>query len=80
MLTAAIRVQNDEAWLQFSGSDGVLQQFLDEQQDVLVGPRPEKPPPLSQSSMTEGGQSNGNVLPEQLIKFLQSMTSGGSRF
>lgn len=72
-------LKDDEAWMQYSGPDGVLQHLLDEQQDVLVGPRPEKPPPMSQSSMTEGGQSNGNVLPEQLIRFLQNMTSG-SRF
>ena len=78
--TNAIGLQGDEAWMQYSGPDGALQHLLDEQQDVLVGPRPEKPPPMSQSSMTEGGQSNGNVLPEQLIRFLQNMTSGGSRF
>ena len=79
IVTLANVLQDDEAWMHYSGPDGVLQHLLDEQQDVLVGPRPEKPPPMSQSSMTEGGQSNGNVLPEQLIRFLQNMTSG-SRF
>lgn len=71
-------LQADKTWETFIGQDGPLQLLVDEQQDVLVGPRPQKPPPMTQSSF--GGQSNGNVLPEQLIKFLQSMNLTGSRF
>ena len=66
----------------FVGPHGPLQLLISEQDGVLVGPRPEKPPPLSQGSAGEGGghfDGNGNVFYEQLLRFLQSIgKSGGS--
>lgn len=79
-LGEALRADKD--WMAFVGPHGPLQLLISEQGGVLVGPRPEKPPPLSQGSAGEGGghfDGNGNVFSEQLLRFLQSIgKSGGS--
>ncbi|DBA84663.1 hypothetical protein WJX77_003902 [Trebouxia sp. C0004] len=70
----------DKDWMAFVGAHGPLQLLISEQDGVLVGPRPEKPPPLSQGSAGEGGghvEGNGNVFSEQLLRFLQSIGKGG---
>ena len=66
----------------FTSMHGPLQLLLSEQAGVLVGPRPEKPPPMSQGSgegegLFSGG--NGSIFSsEQLVRFLQSIGKGGS--
>lgn len=45
---------------------GALQELLDQQEGPLVGPRPEKPPPVENNAVDV---LNG----EQLLKLLQSM-------
>ena len=74
-------LQADEAWMKFVGLHGPLQLLISEQEGVLVGPRPEKPPPMSQESTVESQglfKANGSVLPEQLVKFLQSIGKGSN--
>ena len=76
-------LQANEAWMTFTGPHGSLQLLLNEQDGVLVGPRPEKPPPMSQASTGEEQgllQANGNALSEQLVRFLQSIGKAGSSF
>ena len=74
-------MQADEAWMMYVGPHGPLQLLISEQDGVLVGPRPDKPPPMSQGSTGEGDgllQGNGTVFSEQLLRFLQSIGKGGS--
>ena len=72
-------MQANEAWMTYVGRTGPLQLLLSEQDGVLVGPRPEKPSPMTQASTGEGEglfQANGNVFSEQLLRFLQSIGKG----
>ena len=72
-------VQEDKQWMAYTGLHGPLQLLLSEQAGVLVGPRPEKPPPMSQKSEGEGffSGSGGNIFSStELVKFLQSIGKG----
>ena len=69
-----VGLQGDEDWLAYIGLHGPLQLLLSEQTGVLVGPRPEKPAPVSQPSAEGDGLFGGNIVSsEQLVKFLQSI-------
>lgn len=74
-----VGMQGDEDWLAYTGLHGPLQHLLSEQSGVLVGPRPEKPAPVSQASgKSEGVFGGGNMFStEQLVRFLQSIGKGG---
>ena len=78
-LQQIIDLQADKEWLAYTGLHGPLQLLLSEQTGVLVGPRPEKPAPVSQASGDAGGEGlfGGNIFSsEQLVKFLQSIGKG----
>ena len=71
-------LQEDKQWMAYTGLHGPLQLLLSEQAGVLVGPRPEKPPPMSQGE-GEGlfSGSGGNIFSStELVKFLQSIGKG----
>ncbi len=74
-----VGLQGDEDWLTYTGLHGPLQQLLSEQSGVLVGPRPEKPAPVSQASAESEGLFGGGTMfsTEQLVRFLQSIGKGG---
>ena len=74
-----VGLQADKEWLAYIGLHGPLQLFLGEQRGELVGPRPEKPAPVSQASGEgEGeGRFGGSIFSsEQLVRFLQSIGKG----
>ena len=78
-MTIVICLQADEEWLAFTGLHGPLQLLLSEQTGELVGPRPEKPAPMSQASgegQGEGAFGGSIFSSEQLVRFLQSIGKG----
>ena len=78
-LQRIVGLQADEQWLAYIGLHGPLQLLLSEQTGVLVGPRPEKPAPVSQASGEGEGEGlfGGNIFSsEQLVRFLQSIGKG----
>ena len=76
-LQQIVGLQADDKWLAYIGLHGPLQLLLNEQTGVLVGPRPEKPAPVSQASGEGEGMFGGNIFSsEQLVRFLQSIGKG----
>ena len=76
-LQQTVGLQADKEWLAYTGLHGPLQLFLSEQRGELVGPRPEKPAPVSQASGEGQGRFGGSIFSsEQLVRFLQSIGKG----